>query len=162
MLIDMIVSVSSMPRTLSVRPDVCRLNNTILFYFLMIRLPPRSTRTDTLFPYTTLFRSDLRPVRKHLHDVSPPAVRTLPQPDLRRRLPIRRDLQARGRWHRPDRSGSLPRLAHVRVGLPLQEDLLQLENRQIGKVHLLLSAHRSGPADGVQRDLRSEEHTSEL
>src|SRR3546814_4133100 len=24
----------------------------------MIRLPPRSTRTDTLFPYTTLFRSD--------------------------------------------------------------------------------------------------------
>src|SRR3546814_15103920 len=26
-------------------------------YFLMIRRPPRSTRTDTLFPYTTLFRS---------------------------------------------------------------------------------------------------------
>src|SRR3546814_6843988 len=25
----------------------------------MIRRPPRSTRTDTLFPYTTLFRSDL-------------------------------------------------------------------------------------------------------
>src|SRR3546814_4256447 len=25
----------------------------------MIRVPPRSTRTDTLFPYTTLFRSDL-------------------------------------------------------------------------------------------------------
>src|SRR3546814_1047650 len=30
---------------------VCR------FFFLMIRRPPRSTRTDTLFPYTTLFRS---------------------------------------------------------------------------------------------------------
>src|SRR3546814_2602743 len=33
----------------------------IVFYrfifFLMIRRPPRSTRTDTLFPYTTLFRS---------------------------------------------------------------------------------------------------------
>src|SRR3546814_12967313 len=27
------------------------------FFFLMTRLPPRSTRTDTLFPYTTLFRS---------------------------------------------------------------------------------------------------------
>src|SRR3546814_2214052 len=26
-------------------------------FFLMIRLPPRSPRTDTLFPYTTLFRS---------------------------------------------------------------------------------------------------------
>src|SRR3546814_14278278 len=29
---------------------------TVIF-FLMIRRPPRSTRTDTLFPYTTLFRS---------------------------------------------------------------------------------------------------------
>src|SRR3546814_16721104 len=28
-------------------------------YFLMIRRPPRSTRTDTLFPYTTLFRSPI-------------------------------------------------------------------------------------------------------
>src|SRR3546814_2500545 len=29
------------------------------FFFLMIRRPPRSTRTDTLFPYTTLCRSDV-------------------------------------------------------------------------------------------------------
>src|SRR3546814_11772226 len=29
----------------------------VVFCFLMIRRPPRSTRTDTLFPYTTLFRS---------------------------------------------------------------------------------------------------------
>src|SRR3546814_12028923 len=29
----------------------------LYFFFLMIRRPPRSTRTDTLFPYTTLFRS---------------------------------------------------------------------------------------------------------
>src|SRR3546814_8406460 len=28
------------------------------YFFLMIRRPPRSTRTDTLFPYTTLFRSN--------------------------------------------------------------------------------------------------------
>src|SRR3546814_12325281 len=28
-----------------------------LVFFLMVRRPPRSTRTDTLFPYTTLFRS---------------------------------------------------------------------------------------------------------
>src|SRR3546814_10824817 len=27
------------------------------FFYLLIRRPPRSTRTDTLFPYTTLFRS---------------------------------------------------------------------------------------------------------
>src|SRR3546814_14354183 len=30
---------------------------TLLFFFLSLRLTPRSTRTDTLFPYTTLFRS---------------------------------------------------------------------------------------------------------
>src|SRR3546814_5808875 len=32
----------------------------MLVFFLMIRRPPRSTRTDTLFPYTTLFRSAIR------------------------------------------------------------------------------------------------------
>src|SRR3546814_2237216 len=39
------------------------------FFFLMIRRPPRTTRTDTLFPYTTLFRShaDCVPASKE-HD----------------------------------------------------------------------------------------------
>src|SRR3546814_15699444 len=32
----------------------------ICFFFFLIRRPPRSTRTDTLFPYTTLFRSASR------------------------------------------------------------------------------------------------------
>src|SRR5213076_3497599 len=35
----------------------------ILFVFLMIRRPPRSTRLVTLFPYTTLFRSSRRTPR---------------------------------------------------------------------------------------------------
>src|SRR3546814_20243848 len=34
----------------------------------MIRRPPRSTRTDTLFPYTTLFRSLARIVKRHRAD----------------------------------------------------------------------------------------------
>src|SRR3546814_6788136 len=34
------------------------------YFFLMIRRPPRSTRTDTLFPYTTLFRSNRDKVGK--------------------------------------------------------------------------------------------------
>src|SRR3546814_8857562 len=38
-----------------------------MFFFLMIRRPPRSTRTDTLFPYTTLFRSVLPGRAKGLH-----------------------------------------------------------------------------------------------
>src|SRR6188472_4627200 len=33
------------------------------FFFLMIRRPPRSTRETTLFPYTTLFRSQALPCR---------------------------------------------------------------------------------------------------
>src|SRR3546814_17265675 len=36
----------------------------LIFFFLMILRPPRSTRTDTLFPYTTLFRSTLSNARK--------------------------------------------------------------------------------------------------
>src|SRR3546814_15702850 len=44
-----------------------------LFFFLMIRPPPSSTRTDTLFPYTTLFRS---------------VILTLPAPALRRDRPF--------------------------------------------------------------------------
>src|SRR3546814_3607620 len=41
----------------------------LLFYFLMIRRPPRSTRTDTLLPYTTLFRSDAAAGVARLDDV---------------------------------------------------------------------------------------------
>src|SRR3546814_19975178 len=36
---------------------MCMVQLSFFFFFLMIRRPPRSTRTDTLFPYTTLFRS---------------------------------------------------------------------------------------------------------
>src|SRR3546814_3004821 len=38
----------------------------ISVFFLMIRRPPRSTRTDTLFPYTTLFRSMAEDVANHV------------------------------------------------------------------------------------------------
>src|SRR3546814_12400085 len=58
----------------------------ILFFFLMIRRPPRSTRTDTLFPYTTLFRSlrsASRPARSPADRAKPrpipPAVRSAPR-----------------------------------------------------------------------------------
>src|SRR3546814_13504513 len=41
----------------------------LIFFFLMIRRPPRSTRTDTLFPYTTLFRSRHPPAgQQHRHE----------------------------------------------------------------------------------------------
>src|SRR3546814_12619471 len=55
----------------------------------MIRRPPRSTRTDTLFPYTTLFRSghdlgQLRPDREHAAD---PRARSCRRTDLDRHDP---------------------------------------------------------------------------
>src|SRR3546814_5594421 len=49
----------------------------VLLFFLMIRRPPRSTRTDTLFPYTTLFRSAA--------DEEPPAASRRPHLELPRR-----------------------------------------------------------------------------
>src|SRR3546814_18759349 len=45
----------------------------LMIFFLMIRRPPRSTRTDTLFPYTTLFRSDGRGAADALSRHSLPA-----------------------------------------------------------------------------------------
>src|SRR3546814_20364537 len=42
-----------------------------LFVFLMIRRPPRSTRTYTLFPYTTLFRSHAKRSRNVPIAISP-------------------------------------------------------------------------------------------
>src|SRR3546814_2591649 len=37
---------------------MCSCVSRVCVFFLMIRRPPRSTRTDTLLPYTTLFRSE--------------------------------------------------------------------------------------------------------
>src|SRR3546814_2079037 len=69
----------------------------LLFFFLMIRRPPRSTRTDTLFPYTTLFRSRDYPVRQ-----THPGTRLQPRGDQRTSPPLR--------W----RTGRLRRSAETR------------------------------------------------
>src|SRR3546814_5729459 len=59
----------------------------LVFFFLMIRRPPRSTRTDTLFPYTTLFRSAFRRRRPGVDDPRLPAVprNAAPRRRVRRR-----------------------------------------------------------------------------
>src|SRR3546814_19810250 len=69
------------------------IDNVIWFFFLMIRRPPRSTRTDTLFPYTTLFRSHPAPGR-----------RTPPTTARRRRRRHGRSGRRAG-WRRPARRG---------------------------------------------------------
>src|SRR3546814_13257029 len=69
----------------------------------MIRRPPRSTRTDTLFPYTTLFRSDLRPYR------APLTRRTHLMGECRDRLPGLQSGEgqppAEREWHDPAEAG---------------------------------------------------------
>src|SRR6056297_853351 len=64
-----------------------------LLFFLMIRRPTRSTRTDTLFPYTTLFRSLV-----------------LGEPGLRR--PSRLQQRRRDRHHRLDRKSTRLNSSH--------------------------------------------------
>src|SRR3546814_10296919 len=123
------------------------------FFFLRIRRPPRSTRTDTPFPYTTLFRS-----------LGAGAARPRPL-RLPRRLHPAHGPAARGRHH-------LARGAHLRhlrgpaattVALP----------RRLPRQPLLLGAHQprlaqpagaDHPARRARRQpyARSEEHTSEL
>src|SRR3546814_4157505 len=60
----------------------------------MIRRPPRSTRTDTLFPYTTLFRSVRHPLRRADGELRPDLAarrrRLLPSATPIRRRPDRR------------------------------------------------------------------------
>src|SRR3546814_3207646 len=54
----------------------------------MIRRPPRSTRTDTLFPYTTLFRSiEGSSAQRGHHRLQLPYI--LPPPELRRSAYVR-------------------------------------------------------------------------
>src|SRR3546814_1606691 len=76
----------------------------------MLRRPPRSTRTDTLLPYTTLFRSV---ARHHIAAVQDPAVRAggrLGEARPRARAELRLRSAGRERRHRPhDRRRTLAR-----------------------------------------------------
>src|SRR3546814_10307543 len=63
----------------------------VIFVFLMIRRPPRSTRTDTLFPYTTLFRSTAAAAtaRSHSSATRSSSPKRRGNIDSRRRAPAR-------------------------------------------------------------------------
>src|SRR3546814_10852448 len=128
-------------------------------FFLMIRLPPRSTRTDTLFPYTTLFRSQRfqgrHDRRQELHDD--------------RRRDIRHDVEGEDGHAAERAAGEHVEDAEDAAGLlgeDLREDLrVDAGNRNVGaqavddqgaerEPQALLQLRRLGE--------RSEEHTSEL
>src|SRR3546814_19399680 len=90
----------------------------------MIRRPPRSTRTDTLFPYTTLFRSQLGRLRrgKKFQD-------TLG--DLR----VEPERQERGDDAVPSEGRAVPGYARLRVWplLGVGDQHIEVRDRQIGR-----------------------------
>src|SRR3546814_1897723 len=115
----------------------------------MIRRPPRSTRTDTLFPYTTLFRSALRrrvrpacpEIRQPLHATEAAARHGRRRTQLLRGLTKDCTKQRRPGLSRPF---CLPAADIVQRPQPFAPQ------------------HRISPCGGAQRPNRSEEHTSEL
>src|SRR3546814_12211246 len=88
----------------------------------MIRRPPRSTRTDTLFPDTALFRSTMAQDRFAGADTRAPAVRRRPR---KARWPVRVHSVCVLHDQLPEllvERRSLPRSGGVAAGLPLAGD----------------------------------------
>src|SRR3546814_5114561 len=128
----------------------------VCIFFLMIRRPPRSTRTDTLFPYTTLFRSGAD--RAFLLD---------PHPDRRKSGQFLQGLEQRLAEQRGRGADADARFFHRR-DLVLGAALAAREDRA-GVAHA--ASRRRGAARGEAGPrlaaaalgfVRSEEHTSEL
>src|SRR3546814_9572006 len=156
------------------------------FFFLMIRRPPRSTRTDTLFPYTTLFRSDQggRPGEAGRTWLWAGCGRGGDERRCRRALAAR-CRRAAPRPRRPHlrplvEAGAFRRLLHP-VGRPDARDreplFRELDQRTLRRpARTRVAASPAGGALGARagrqpgrrarrghgRDPRSEEHTSEL
>src|SRR3546814_6075333 len=125
-------------------------------FFLMIRRPPGSTRTDTLFPYTTLFRS-LGPTQRVAAEVGEQVEAQA------ERLDELDGLDPSDTEHAEDRPG----LVHQRHGCRA------VDPDAVGVAHQLRVPAYAFPAfeqdrtpggeDVLQRGAgRSEEHTSEL
>src|SRR3546814_4957717 len=124
----------------------------MFLFFLMIRRPPRSTRTDTLFPYTTLFRSpaeraalllmtveNFSPAQAaRILELSPEAVKHKVR-NARRALRLRAPASV------------LIIEDELLIGTDLKHAIEEMGHRVFGPV----AGHRDAVA-------RSEEHTSEL
>src|SRR3546814_7407225 len=100
----------------------------------MIRRPPRSTRTDTLCPYTTLFRSFYRPIARG----GTPLIIT-------GNIYVSRDGKAAPRQLGADDDGKIPGLAQLAAAVHAQGSKLFAQLNHCGR-----------------QVVRSEEHTSEL
>src|SRR3546814_8474684 len=143
----------------------------------MIRRPPRSTRTDTLFPYTTLFRSD----RDARSSRCSEAIADLDAVGPRRCEQCRRDRNSVSRGHAwADDIFFLEQVLHeeadvkAKVGdlVPVElgvHDVVRIGDqiREIDRSRVVVLRVERDLADVVTQrngvdDIRSEEHTSEL
>src|SRR3546814_6642129 len=113
-------------------------------FFLMIRRPPRSTRTDTLFPYTTLFRSIVAEILD-ICGAAPDSVEARPSCNVRLQMKLEEEQPGFGAGHR------------VLLEHPLRD-----RDDVLGADRLDAEIERSGFARGVDPGLRSEEHTTEF
>src|SRR3546814_1815842 len=113
-------------------------------FFLMVRRPPCSTRTDTLFPYTTPFRS--KPVPQFSLPPVEPGGQGLSTADLKAGQPSVVNVFAS--WCVP-----------CRVEHPL---FAGLKRDNLAPIYALNYKDKPEDATGWLGQLRSEEHTSEL
>src|SRR3546814_7402220 len=124
----------------------------------MIRRPPRSTRTDTLFPYTTLFRSDVghRPVDELAARVRDRDLEVVPAGQRRVGGRVCIDAQQRERARARGRvfPGQLRVAVAAKAAWCAERELRR--DRAVAVEAAAVAAHRVPPR------IRSEEHTSEL
>src|SRR3546814_1447348 len=133
----------------------------IHLFFLIIRRPPLSTRSDTLFPYTPLFRSDAG--ARSVHRLRNRAPHRCRRADPWRWLRLA-DAQARPHGRQPPlrRRRDLRRRAAAGVRGPAPRPVLGVagRRRQLRRGHLVRApparrrAHRSGRAHPLGRDRR--------
>src|SRR3546814_8261505 len=125
----------------------------VCFFFLMIRRPPRSTRTDTLFPYTTLFRSSA-------------GGGSASRGDLRRRM-NRRGASPRGAEGYKGYTTSplfrlLPRVVRAGHGGSVGEAPTRIDRPIQRAVGIMAWIRGCRTVKRTTRESRSEERTSEL
>src|SRR3546814_6418582 len=127
----------------------------LYLFFLMIRRPPRSTRTDTLFPYTTLFRSraivDATVQALASQDTDLDLGHVEPAGVLRREVELQPAEEAMG-LRRGEGLVESPGRVRGQV-VHDHPDLVSVGEADVDEI-----AHLLGKVDGR----RSEEHTSEI
>src|SRR3546814_7379607 len=126
----------------------------------MNRLPPRSTRTDTLFPFTTLVRSELALIGRLALRIGLAAAQIqaerVGQPELAHQLRVDQlPFVPGGVLLHIVRALDLAIVPAERQGAALQ----RVADEDVGPADLLLPQFQPGPEQRVDR---SEEHTSEL